>query len=316
MKLRVRDAYTLLLAFGLVAGSVHAGAQETKADAKPSGNSSDVKTISKQTMQHDHMPDMKKPPKEKVNKGRMQGIPGMPDKGQGQKDNMNGMEGHKMPGMDMGEMHGMMAPIGGVPETQMASGTSWQPTSTPMFGIHKMSGRWSLMTHYNIFLSYDRQDGPRGDYQYNSTNWLMLMAQRPVHNDRLTLRAMLSLEPLTVTPRGFPLLFQSGEQYKGQPLVDRQHPHDLFMELSARYTHPVGKDGAVFLYAAPSGEPALGPTAFPHRLSAADNPVAPISHHWQDSSHIEFGVLTIGAWKRNVQLEGSYFTGREPDPMA
>jgi hypothetical protein len=169
------------------------------------------------------------------------------------------------------------------------------------------------MTHYNVFLSYDRQEGPRGDYQYNSTNWLMLMADRPVHRDRLQLRTMLSLEPLTVTPGGYPMLLQSGEQYHGRPLVDRQHPHDLFMELSARYTHPLGKDSAVFVYAAPSGEPALGPTAFMHRLSAMDNPLPPITHHWQDSTHIEFGVLTLGAWKRNVQLEGSYFTGREPN---
>jgi len=127
------------------------------------------------------------------------------------------------------------------------------------------------------------------------------------------LRVMLSLEPLTVTPGGYPVLFQSGEQYGGHPLVDRQHPHDFFMEVAAKYTHRLNKDSAAFIYAAPSGEPALGPTAFPHRTSAMDIPVAPISHHWQDSSHIEFGVLTLGAWKRNVQIEGSYFTGREPD---
>src|SRR5205823_2297385 len=157
---------------------------------------------------------------------------------------------------------------------------SRQPADTPLFGIHSMSGRWSIMTHYNAFLSYDRQDGPRGDYQYNSTNWAMLMAQRPVRRDQLQLRAMLSLEPLTVTPGGYPLLYQSGEQYHGKPLVDRQHPHDFFMELAARYAHPLSKDSALYLYAAPSGEPALGPTAFPHRLSALDNPVAPITHHW------------------------------------
>ena len=157
------------------------------------------------------------------------------------------------------------------------------------------SGRWNLMTHYNAFLSYDRQEGPRGDYQYNSTNWVMLMASRPVGKDQLMLRTMLSLEPLTVTPGGYPLLFQSGEQYHGKPLVDRQHPHDLFMELAAKYTHPLGKDSAAFLYAAPSGEPALGPTAFMHRLSAMDNPMSPITHHWMDSTHIDFGVLT---WAR------------------
>lgn len=212
-----------------------------------------------------------------------------------------------------GDMQFMMAPIAGIADTQEASGTSWQPSAASHYAIHSKSGRWSLMTHYNAFLSYDRQEGPRGDYQFNSTNWAMLMASRPVGRDRLQLRTMLSLEPLTVTPGGYPLLFQSGEQYHGKPLVDRQHPHDLFMELSARYTHPLGKDSAVFVYAAPSGEPALGPTAFMHRASAMDNPIPPITHHWQDSTHIEFGVLTLGAWKRNVQIEGSYFTGREPN---
>ena len=210
-------------------------------------------------------------------------------------------------------MHGMMAPVAGVADTQQSSGTSWQPAVTPHYAFHRQSGRWGLMTHYNVFLNYDRQEGPRGDYQYNSTNWVMLMADRPVGKDRLQLRTMLSLEPLTVTPGGYPMLFQSGEQYHGRPLVDRQHPHDLFMELSARYTHPLGRDSAAFLYAAPSGEPALGPTAFMHRLSAMDNPLPPITHHWMDSTHIEFGVLTAGVWKKNLQIEGSYFTGREPN---
>ena len=214
---------------------------------------------------------------------------------------------------DMGGMMSMMQPFAGVSMMQEASGTSWEPAVAPMYGIMSQSGRWNLMTHYNLSLNYDRQDGPRGDYQYNATNWAMVMARRPVGKDQLLLRAMLTLEPLTVTPGGFPLLFQSGEQYHGHPLVDRQHPHDLFMEIAAKYTHPLGKDSAVYLYAAPAGEPALGPTAFMHRTSAMDIPAPPISHHWQDSTHIEFGVLTLGAWKRNVKIEGSWFTGREPD---
>ena len=166
-------------------------------------------------------------------------------------------------------------------EPRRPSGTSWMPAASPMYGAMNRFGRWNLMTHYNAFIDYDRQEGPRGDYQYNSINWAMLMAERAVHADRLQLRVMLSLEPLTVTPGGYPLLFQSGEQYHGKPLVDRQHPHDLFMELSARYTRPLGKDSAAFLYVAPSGEPALGPTAFMHRLSGLDNPMAPITHHWR-----------------------------------
>lgn len=217
------------------------------------------------------------------------------------------------PGGGMAAMMKMMAPFAGISPMQEGSGTGWQPAATPMFGIHWTSGRWALMAHYNVFLDYDRQEGPRGGYKYNSLNWGMLMADRSVGRDRLELRTMLTLEPLTTTPGGYPLLFQSGEQYHGSPLVDRQHPHDLFMELAARYTHPVGRDSAVFAYAAPSGEPALGPEAFMHRLSAFDNPMAPITHHWMDSTHVDFGVLTLGAWKRSVQIEGSYFTGREPD---
>jgi hypothetical protein len=218
----------------------------------------------------------------------------------------------KMEPMQHGGMHEMMA-FAGISQTQEASGTAWEPSATAMYAIQKMSGRWALMVHYNAFLAYDRQDGPRGDYQVNSINWAMLEARRPVKEDQLRLRVMLSLEPLTTTPAGYPLLFQSGESYDGKPLVDRQHPHDFWMELSALYRHQLGKVSGLSLYAAPSGEPALGPPSYPHRLSALDNPAAPIGHHWEDSTHITFGVLTLGGWYRNAQLEGSVFTGREPD---
>jgi hypothetical protein len=210
-------------------------------------------------------------------------------------------------------MEGMGGMFAGIPEVREASGTAWQPDSTPMRGQHTALGPWMLMTHYNSFLSYDNQSGPRGDSQINSTNWFMLMARRPVGKDELTLRGMLSLEPATTSPRGYPLLFQSGEAYGGNPLVDRQHPHDLFMEVAARYRHFVDDKTAISLYVAPSGEPALGPVAYPHRLSAMDIPFAPIGHHWEDSTHIAFGVLTGAVSRGNTQVEGSIFTGREPD---
>ena len=209
-------------------------------------------------------------------------------------------------------MHHMDSP-GGIPMTREASGTSWQPDSTPMYAHHSMNGDWMLMTHYNAFLAYDWQSGDRGDDQFNSTNWFMLMASHPLAGGQLTLRTMLSLEPLTTTSRGYPLLFQSGEAYHGEALVDRQHPHDFFMELAASYSHPIGDDAAVSLYLAPSGEPALGPPAFMHRASAADNPAAPISHHWLDSTHISFGVATLGVSVDKFRIEGSAFNGREPD---
>lgn len=209
-------------------------------------------------------------------------------------------------------MEGMEA-FASIPMSREASGTSWQPDSTPMHAEHRMSGLWRVMQHWNGFLSYDNQNGPRGNDQVNGIGWYMLMASRPVGKGELMVRTMLSPEPLTVGKHGYPLLFQSGESVHGKPLVDAQHPHDLFMELAARYRHPLGEKTSAFLYVAPSGEPAIGPVAYPHRMSAMDNPVAPISHHWQDGSHITFGVLTAGISMNRWQVEGSYFNGREPD---
>lgn len=212
--------------------------------------------------------------------------------------------------MDQMNMEMSFGPISGMQE---ASGTAWQPAATPMHAHHSMRGDWRVMTHYNAFLAYDDQSGPRGDEQFNSVNWLMLMATRRAAENELVFRGMFSLEPWTTTEKGYPLLFQSGEAYHGRPLIDRQHPHDLFMELSARYRRLVNPDTVLSLYVAPSGEPALGPPAFPHRMSATDNPAAPISHHWLDSTHISFGVITAGVAQKTWQLEGSWFNGREPD---
>lgn len=218
-----------------------------------------------------------------------------------------------MPGMSMPMEDHMSMSFGPISDTQEASGTAWQPEATPMYTRHSMIGDWQIMTHYNVFAGYEHQSGPRGDEQFNSINWVMLMATRRMAENEFTFRGMFSLEPATTTGKGYPLLFQSGESYHGQPIVDRQHPHDLFMELSARYRRLVSPETALSLYVAPSGEPALGPPAFPHRLSAMDNPAAPISHHWLDSTHISFGVLTAGIAQRKWQLEGSWFNGREPD---
>ena len=33
---------------------------------------------------------------------------------------------------------------------------------------------------------------------------------------------------------------------------------------------------------------------FMHRPSAADDPFAPLGHHWQDATHEAFGVVTTG----------------------
>jgi len=199
-----------------------------------------------------------------------------------------------------------------VPMGRMGSGTSWQPDSSPMPMMHKQSGEWLLMFHYNLVAGVNRQGGPRGVTKFESANWFMPSAIRRVGPGTLELRGMFSAEPFTFPPGGSPLLFQTGETYKGQPLIDRQHPHDLFMELSASYTVPVGERASWFVYGGYPGEPALGPNAFMHRASASENTSAPLSHHLQDSTHISFGVVTTGFTYRWFKLEGSVFNGREP----
>lgn len=222
---------------------------------------------------------------------------------------------HAAPGHPQPAGHAKPAAFAGIPHTRDASGTAWQPDATPMHALMRTSpgGEWQHMAHYNVFLGYDRQSGPRGGEQFNSLNWLMLMASRGDADQDLTLRGMFTLEPWTTSARGYPLLFQSGEAYHGEPLVDRQHPHDFFMEVAARYRRTIADEAVGSIYVAPAGEPALGPPAFPHRMSAMDNPTAPTSHHWIDSTHISFGVLTAGIARKTWQLEGSWFNGREPD---
>jgi hypothetical protein len=206
----------------------------------------------------------------------------------------------------------MIDPLG-VPMERMGSGTTWIPDAVPLPARHVMSGSWLLMVHGFGFVQYDKQSGPRGDDQFGSLNWAMFMASRAVLGGRLQARSMLSLDPATVTKRGYPLLLQSGESYNGQPLVDRQHPHDFWMELALMYERALSRTVGVGAYVAPAGEPALGPVAFMHRPSAMDNPVAPLGHHWQDATHISFGVLTAGIFGHHWKLEGSVFNGREPD---
>ncbi len=213
----------------------------------------------------------------------------------------------------MGEMGMRPGPLG-VPITRMGSGTSWLPDAAPMRAEHIMTGGWELMIHGSVFVTYDQQfGGPRSATQFGSQNWGMFMASHWLGAGRLELRAMLSAEPWTVTERGYPLLLQSGEQYNDELLHDRQHPHDLFMEVAADYQTPITKTVGLDLYGGPAGEPALGPVAFPHRPSASSDPFAPLGHHWQDATHVSFGVLTAGIFTHDVKLEASTFNGREPD---
>lgn len=173
--------------------------------------------------------------------------------------------------------------------------------------------RWNLMVLGVARVGYNDQGGPSGDEAFESSNWNMLHLGRGIGRGRLSLMLMNSLEPWTLPKRGSPELFQTGETFRGAPLVDRQHPHDFFMNLSATFRSPLGSDAAWWVQLAPVGEPALGPTAFMHRASSGENPTAPLGHHWQDSTHITFNVVTAGFGWKAVSLEGSAFHGREPD---
>jgi len=206
----------------------------------------------------------------------------------------------------------MVTPLG-IPMKRMGSGTTWIPDATPLPSREGMAGSWFLMVHGFGFVQYDAQGGSRGDEQFGSLNWGMLMASRDLAGGRFQVRTMLSLDAATVSNRGYPLLLQSGESYRGQPIHDRQHPHDFWMELAVMYERAVSSKLGLALYAAPSGEPALGPVAFMHRPSAMDNPFAPLSHHWQDATHISFGVVSAGIFGPSWKIEGSAFNGREPD---
>lgn len=237
-------------------------------------------------------------------------------------------------GMDHGQMnhdaaqhgstdHGSMGAMShafslSLPMNRNGSGTSWLPDATPMYAYMKHSRDWMLMLHGSIFLRYTgtnlNNPGKRGGSRFSAPNWVMGMAQRQVgRNGLLLLRAMVSLDPVTEGGRGYPLLFQTGESYRGQPIVDGQHPHDLVSELAVGYTQRLSPKADLSLYVGYPGEPALGPTAFMHRISAYSNPDAALGHHWQDATHITFGVATLGFRYGKFKLEGSSFTGREPD---
>lgn len=192
------------------------------------------------------------------------------------------------------------------------SGTSLLPANEGMDGLHAPLGDWTLMAHGFVTAQYTDHSGPRGDDKFYSTSMLMLVGERETGWGRLQLRSMLSLEP-AMEKRGYPNLFATGETANGVPLIDRQHPHDLFMELAARIDVNVGENARLFLYGGPVGEPALGPSAFMMRGSARYNPEPPISHHWFDSTHITYGVVTAGFATPLLQIEGSAFRGAEPD---
>ncbi len=195
----------------------------------------------------------------------------------------------------------------------LASGTSENPAAWPMPMIMTHFGNWNTMFMGVGFLSDIQQSGPRGGDKLYSTNWFMASAEHRLGSKgAFQAELMLSLEPATITDRRYPLLFQTGETAYGNPLVDAQHPHNFIMSLGFHYTRQLGEDTILDVYFAPVGDPALGPVAFPHRASATEIPQAPISHHWQDSTHIADDVVTVGLRYKVVKLEVSGFYGSEP----
>ena len=234
----------------------------------------------------------------------------------GDMQSMPGMDGMQMPGMNMGGA-GLMTMH---PETFLqeivrhaGSGTSAEPNSTPVPMLMTKKGKWTLMFHANVFVLDEQQSNPRGGDKFFSTNYFMGMAQRHLGSGVFTARAMLSLEPATITGRQYPLLFQQGETAFGKPVVDGQHPHNFFMEIAALYDWELGKNGLLSFYAAPIGDPAIGPIAYPHRTSVSEDPLAALGHHQEDSTHIAEDVVTVGATYRIARIEASGFHGREPD---
>jgi hypothetical protein len=222
-------------------------------------------------------------------------------------------QGMDMQGMKMGD-----AAVSSMPSFHASSGTAWQPASVPETMWMISPGAWELMFHGAVFLTYNQQGGPRGVGKAESTNYFMFMEQHRLWSGTLLFRQMFSAESLTSPHPGFPELFQTGETYHGQPLVDHQHPHNVFAELAALYTLPVSEKVSWLLYGGPSAEPALGPVTYMHRQSASEDPEAPLGHHLQDSTHTSFGVVTTGfifnfAKFALFKIEGSAFNAHEPN---
>lgn len=220
-----------------------------------------------------------------------------------QMSNMQGMKGMKMalpPAADL-----LM---------QEASGTSLNSAAAPMpmRMMMLMRSGWNLGFMGDAFLTETQQSGPRGGDKFYSTNVAMFSAEHAIGRGAFVAEAMFSLEPATVSERRYPLLFQTGETAFGAPIEDGQHPHNFFMGLGVHYARPLGDKAIVEAYFAPVGDPALGPIAYPHRASAAEIPEAPIGHHWQDSTHISYDVVTVGVKRSFVRIEASGFHGAEP----
>jgi hypothetical protein len=227
--------------------------------------------------------------------------------GQSQEQSQDPMQGMNMPAEEAAKANSAAKLL-----MQRTSGTSANPASSKSPMLVAKYGGWKFMLHGEGFIAEMQQTGPLGADKFFSTNWFMGMAEHELGGGEFQVRAMVSLEPATITGRAYPELFQTGETAFGQPLVNGQHPHNLFMELSVAYAHSIGEHIILEIYFAPVGDPALGPVGFPHRASAEELPQAPLGHHLQDSTHISDEVITAALFGPHWSLEASGFHGAEP----
>ncbi len=221
------------------------------------------------------------------------------------------------PAPEVREHVAVMAPA--LAPTREASGTAWLPEATPMYGLHRPWRGWDVRLDGVLFVQFLYEPGDRhrtggtANHQFGGVNWGMAMMRRPIGSGRFGVRTMLSAEPWTVGDCGSLNYLATGEVCEDDTIHDRQQPHDAVMELAVDYEHPLRQSWRWQVYAGLAGEPALGPPGYPHRASAMGNPMAPATHHWLDSSHITFGVVTLGIHNQRWKIEASAFNGRDPD---
>lgn len=231
--------------------------------------------------------------------------------------------GHDMhSGHDMhGGTHGTMPSQFGGPYQSMGalgSGTALVPADSPGYMWHFNlpfvdEDRQSCMAHGEFKFSYNNQGGRRGESRLQSQNWLMSMCEFKVSStSAFMLRGMFTFEPWSSPRGGFPQLFQSGETYGGQGIIDAQHPHNFVSELSIGFTQALTESFRYYVYLGFPGDREDGPPAFMHRPSALENPSVPLSHHAHDAGHITNGVVSFGFDWEKFRLGMSVFHGREP----
>ena len=202
--------------------------------------------------------------------------------------------------------------IFGLPRARFGTGTSWLPDASPLNAAVPHIGNWGLLVHGNVYTGYDYYNSKRGGKRFMGRNTLMGSVFRTFEKSEVLFRLAMSFEPLTIGPKGYPQVLQTGQTANGERIHDKQYALDFFREFAAMYSWEVTKNWAGTVYAALAGEPALGPVTFTQRVSASADPLAPLGFQAQEASHASFGVITVGAHTRTLKLEASWFNGEVP----